>query len=378
MEPGQTELRTEWFDGRQPKPHRVWVRRVGDELVLRGMSALEPNEQRYRLRDIRWPERRSHGLRQAELPDGGLIQHGDAGEWDQWFAANGLRESPVVVWMQSWRGALGAALGTVAFLAVAWLWGVPLLSGAIARSIPHSIETSIGDVSMKQLAALFLDPSELPQDQQTRIRRDFDRLVQAAYPQGDAPQWRLAFHNSEALGANAFALPGGQIVVTDDLVKMLDDVPDATLGVLAHELGHVEHRHGLDLVVRASLVSALVGVVIGDASGFLATVPATLVTQGYSRDAEREADAHAAAMLHASGISPAVMATFFERVTDPKYQPKGKRVRAPGDEEAPTSDADAEEESSTLSIGVASHPDEAERIRFFKNWTPANSGMASD
>ena len=377
MQAGQTELRTEWFDGRHPRPHRVWVRREGDELVIRGVGGLDLPEQRYSLREVRWPERRSHGLRQTELPDGGLIQHGDAAEWDQWFASNGLRESPVVAWMQSWRGALGAAMGTVVFMAAAWMWGVPLLSSVIARSIPHSIETRIGEVSMKQLGALFLEPSELPQARQTRIRNDFERLVQAAYPQGDAPTWRLAFHKSEALGANAFALPGGQIVITDGLVKMLDDIPDATLGVLAHELGHVEHRHGLDLVVRASLVSALVGVVIGDASGFLATVPATLVTQGYSRDAERASDAHAAAMLHAGGISPAVMATFFERLADPKYRPKGKQVPAPGDD-VDSENTDAQEEAATLSIAVATHPDDAERIRFFKHWTPADKGLSSN
>ncbi|MEZ5707342.1 MAG: M48 family metallopeptidase [Burkholderiaceae bacterium] len=166
--------------------------------------------------------------------------------------------------------------------------------------------------------------------------------------------------------------------MTDGLVKMLDDMPDATLGVLAHEVGPRGYRHGLDLVVRASLVSALVGVVIGDASGFLATVPATLVTQGYSRDAERASDAHAAAMLHAGGISPAVMATFFERLADPELPAQGKkRVPAPGEDDD-SEDADAEGEAATLSIAVATHPDDAERIRFFKNWTPADKGLSSN
>ncbi|MEZ5707343.1 MAG: hypothetical protein R3E56_20200 [Burkholderiaceae bacterium] len=63
-----------------------------------------------------------------------------------------------------------------------------MLSSVVARSIPHSIEVRIGEVSMKQLGALFLEPSRLPQTQQTRIRQDFERLVQASYPQGDAPR----------------------------------------------------------------------------------------------------------------------------------------------------------------------------------------------
>ena len=104
-------------------------------------------------------------------------------------------------------------------------------------------------------------------------------------------------------------------------------------------------------MVRAGLVSALVGVVLGDASGFLATVPATLATQAYSRDAERAADAHAAQMLHQAGISPAVMAVFFERIAGMGEAEGG----APREQRLP--------------ISIASHPDHGERIGFFRSWT---------
>lgn len=367
MQPAQLVLATEWFDGRSPRPHRATLHCEGGELIVHLAGEPDLADRRYALRAIRWPERRSHGLRQTELPDGSLIQHADAREWDAWAQSNGLRESAVVGWMQSWRGALGAMAATVVFLAAAWVWGVPLLSTAVAHSIPQSLEASIGEASLKQLRALFLLPSELPESQQIKLRQDFAALVQNAYPEGDAPPWQLSFHKSKALGANAFALPGGQIVITDELVNMLDDVPDATLGILAHELGHVEHRHGLDLMVRASLVSAMVGVVIGDASGFLATVPAALATQAYSRDAERQSDAQAARMLHASGISPAVMATFFERLGDDETPTDDDVAKSPP---RPT-EASGEEESLSLPIAISSHPDHAERIRYFRNWTPS-------
>ena len=293
----------------------------------------------------------------SELPDGSLIQHADAGEWDAWRQASGQREGAVVGWMQSWRATLAAMAGTVVFLAAAWVWGVPWLSVTLAGLVPQSLENQIGEQSLAQLDRLFLEPSQLPAAQQEALRQRFARVVEQAHPEGDAPAWQLAFHQSGVLGANAFALPGGSIVMTDDLVALLDDQPDALVGVLAHELGHVQHRHGLDLMVRASLVSALVGVVLGDASGFLATVPATLATQSYSRDAEREADAHAAQMLHASGIDPAVMAIFFERMLaeEGAVQPAGD----PGESEG---------SGVSLPIAIASHPDHGERIRFFREW----------
>ena len=351
-------LSTRWFDGRSPRPQAVTLQIDGGELRLRTQDG--GVEHRYPLAGVRWPERRTHGQRQTELPDGSLIQHADTAEWDAWWQAQGHRDGAVVGWMQSWRAMLVAMAGMVAFLAAAWVWGVPWLSTTLAHLVPQALEERISEASMSQLQSIFLKPSELPQKQQDALRQRFKAVVKASHPEGDAPPWNLSFHQSDILGANAFALPGGAIVMTDDLVKMLEDRPDTLVGVLAHELGHVQHRHGVDMLVRSSLVSALIGVVLGDASSFLATVPATLVTQSYSRDAERQADAHAAQMLHAGGIAPAEMAVFFERIQKEERQGDGD-----ADEDAAESDGDA------LPISIASHPDHAERIRYFREWKPA-------
>ncbi len=354
-------LSTRWFDGRNPRARLVRIHIQGDELVLECED--DPTPRRYPLADVRWPERRSHGQRQTDLPDGSSIQHADSAEWDRWWAAQGLQESRVVGWMQSWRATLVAMAGTVVFLAAAWVWGVPMLSASLAHLVPRSVESTIGRQGMEQLGRIFLAPSTLPQAEQEAIRARFANTLQRAFPDGRLPPWQLSFHASKALGANAFALPGGYIVMTDALVEMLRDQPDAITGVLAHELGHVEHRHGLDLMVRASLVSALVGVVLGDASGFLATVPATLATQAYSRDAEREADEFAALTLDRGGISPAVMVAFFERLV---RQDAGQGAGASTDKRAGKNPEGGKE--SALPIAISSHPDIDERVRFFRDW----------
>lgn len=336
-------LVTQWFDGRSPQARTVQVWLEGDSLWLK----CDENEARYPRREVRWPERSSHGQWQAELPDGSLLQHDDAAEWDQWWRQSGGHESVVVGWQQSWRATVWAVVGSVAFLAAAWVWGVPLISRAAVQLIPAGLEARLGQAASEQLSGVFLKPSALPEAQQEAIRMRFSQLVKGAYPEGDAPQWRLSFHRSPVLGPNAFALPGGYIAMTDELVQLLADQPDAVQGILAHELGHVVHRDGLDMLVRSSLVSALVGVVLGDASGFVATVPATLATQSYSRDAERAADQFAAEVLTANGISPAAMAVFFERIAK----------------------MDGEEEDSLgLPIAIGSHPEHDERIRFFREW----------
>jgi len=337
-------LSTQWFDGRSPQAHLATIWLDGDGLVVH----TDKGERRYARALVRWPERQAHGQRQTELPDGGLLQHTDAAEWDDWWRDSGGPESRVVGWQQSWRATVWALVGSVVFLAASWVWGVPLLSRGLVQLIPPALEAQLGEAGFEQISSVFLQPSTLPAAQQDAMRERFERLVRGAYPEGDAPHWRLSFHRAPALGPNALALPGGTIAMTDELVVLLADQPDAIQGVLAHELGHVVHRDGLDMLVRSSLVSTLVGVVLGDVSGFVATVPATLVTQSYSRDAEREADRFAAEFLQANGISPAVMAVFFERIALLQGGAKSKEDGLP--------------------IAIASHPDHAERIRFFTEW----------
>ena len=340
-------LLTRWYDGRSPRAHEVQVRLEGDTLVI------EPREpligvRRHPLARVRWPERRTHGQRQTELPDGGLLQHADAAEWDAWWVAQGLGESFVVGWQQSWRGVLVALLSTVLVLGATWIWGVPWASGRLAQHVPPAIEQRIGRESLDQLERVFLAPSRLPAAQQAALQARWQAMVARAHPAGDAPAHTVLWRASARLGPNALALPGGRIVVTDQLVTLLQDRPDVLMGVLAHELGHVRHHDAMDMLVRSTFISALVGVVFGDMGGFVAAVPAALLTQAYSRDAERRADEHAAELLHANGVSPAVMTTLFERL---------RAVRGG--------------QGDALPIAIASHPADEDRVRFFRTWAPA-------
>lgn len=348
--PRGAPLNTRWFDGVSARGHAVHLRIDGDELVLEPVGgAVEGESRRYPLRQVRWPERRTHGQRQTDLPDGGLIQHADSIEWDAWWADQGFEESMVVGWTQNWRGVLVALLATVVVLGGTWWWGVPWASQQIAQQIPPSIDERIGARTLAQIEELWLEPSALSPAEERVLRKRWDDLVAAAHPDGEAPTHVLLFRRAPELGPNALALPGGQIVVTDELVALLRDQPDVLMGVIAHELGHVQNRDGLDMLVRSTFISALVGVVFGDMSGFVAAVPAALITQAYSREAERRADAHAAELLHRSGISPAVMQTLFERL-------QRERSEGGGDDALP--------------IAIASHPADEERIRFFRDWAP--------
>lgn len=340
-------LAVQWFDGRSARARAVLIHVFDGHLYIEGDGAVL---QRVPLGQVRWPERTRHGERQAHLAGGGTLSSADGPAWDAWAREQDLKEPLTVRWQQSWRGVLVALVATVAVLWGAWAWGVPAAaSGALALT-PASVDTLLGDQAMAQFDREWLAPSTLPAARQQALRAAFEKALATARPDHTATPWRLHFRGENPkhkLGPNAFALPGGHIVLTDAMVKLLDDRPEVIVGVLAHEWGHVHHRHGMRMLVQAGLVGALAGLVVGDFSSLLAAAPAVLAQQGYSRDFEREADAVAHQVLQGSGTEPKVMVTLFDRL-DAALKPSDKGAR-----------------DGLLAIGLASHPTDDERRRFF-------------
>jgi Zn-dependent protease with chaperone function len=115
---------------------------------------------------------------------------------------------------------------------------------------------------------------------------------------------------------NAFALPGGKVVLTRGLTALAEG-PDEIAGVLAHELEHVRQRHVMAGFVRGTLLSTLWAVSVGDYAGLMVIDPSTafqIATLEFSRDDEAEADAGALAMLQRAHIDSEGFARFFERL----------------------------------------------------------------
>ena len=317
--------------------------------------------------DVQWPERTRHGPRVAHLRDAGSLQALDARAWDQWAQAAGLRESLVVKAQQSWRSTLTAVLVLLAMGMAAYVWGVPWLGRSALAVVPTSVDRAIGEAAAQSLESTLLLPSKVLAQRQQQVREAFASAVARADPQHRLPGYELRFATSASLsdkgatprtrlGPNAFALPGGIVYVTDDMLELLQGRDDVLIGVLAHELGHVKRRHGMRLVVQATVLGAVSSLVWGDFSTLLATVPVLLGQNAYSRDFEREADLDAIAMLRANRLSPAVMAELFERLA-------AKRAALAKTAKGGLFDGD-------LGIAFASHPDDAERIRRFRDAAP--------
>jgi Zn-dependent protease with chaperone function len=333
-------LSADWFDGRsaRARPVDVWL----------DGPTLHYGEQSTPAAGLTWPERQRHGQRQILLPGGGLLSFADAPAFDAWAQASGRADSVVVRWQQSWRLALLSLVLLVAGLAAGYRWGLPWAVDTAVAALPQPAERTLGEHLLASLDKEWLKPSKLDAAQQRAWRERWtNTLALAAVARGpELPaQFEIHFRDGgKALGPNAFALPGGGIVITDALLELLADEPDAVMTVLAHELGHVRHRHGLRLMLRAGAVGVVASVIVGDFSTLLAAAPAVLASNAYSRDNEREADFYGRALARAGGVDTSRMAVFFQRLAE-KHK--------------------ATVENNPMAIAISTHPADAERVKFF-------------
>jgi beta-barrel assembly-enhancing protease len=126
-----------------------------------------------------------------------------------------------------------------------------------------------------------------------------------------------SFYVVNAPQVNAFAVPGGHIYINRGLIERTRNEAELA-GVLAHEIGHVEHRHGIDQMQRAQTGNIAVTaayVLLGRPPSGVEEAVIGVGGQAYfarhSRAAENEADATAVNLLVRSGINPQGLPSFF-------------------------------------------------------------------
>ena len=353
-------LQARYFDGVHARAHAVVLWVDGGVLHLQGDMV----QHTVALHQVQWPERTRQAQRTAHFSDGGSVQCTDAAAWDAWARQSGLREPLVVCLQQSWRGVLASAVLLVAALLALQQWGLPLAARTVAHALPTHVDEALGQATLRAVDEQLMkpEPSAIPPAEQERIRTAF-RQALGKLPAGEVPPWELVFRASR-IGPNALALPGGTIVMTDEMVQLVDSNTDVLTAVLAHEMGHLQHRHGMRMLVQVMLLGTVSSVLLGDFSTVLAGGAALVGQSHYSRQAEREADAAAVRILRAGDISPAAMVTLFDKLAE-----KRRASKAPGqpDEKNGKDGKDGNDEKAHwLGLTFASHPADAERVRFFQ------------
>jgi Zn-dependent protease with chaperone function len=188
---------------------------------------------------------------------------------------------------------------------------IPSLSNQLAELIPPDAEIAMGEAMSGKFAQLitgFEDPNYCANPEGARALSKLTTQLEMEAGVHVPLNVQVLEHKM----TNAFALPGGQIVITSGLLA-LADTPEEVAGVLAHEIGHVAHRDPTRLTLRSAGVAGILGVFLGDFTGAGATVALSeaLLSTGYQREAEAAADEFAFELMMRQGLPTTPFASFF-------------------------------------------------------------------
>ena len=255
--------------------------------------------------------------RRFELPGGAMFETFDNDGTDVLLDVARLRglEGWVDRLERSWRSVavsvVLAGLAGYGFVA----YGLPAIAYGLALRTPVAMSELLLNQTLGIMDQLYLQPTHLTPKDRDEARALFARV--ASYAPRGVGGYHLIFRNGGmAIGANAFALPDGRVVMTDQLWKLVKN-DDEIEGVFAHEMAHVDHAHGLQRLYDAAMVPAAIAVATGDlsqVSQLSVALPGILVQSAYSRSFEQQADDDAAALLLRMGGHPSHMAEFLERL----------------------------------------------------------------
>ena len=319
MTAGAPRYFARYYDGRTARAHRVAVEVEGEGLSIfdgdGGLVARWPAEAILRVEKPRRGEPVRLGLEgtTARL----VVEHG-------WVVAALAAAAPraagggrlvrrMVLRTSAWAVAAAASVAVVVLVLI------PLLAVQLAAITPEPIKRRVGEIALPRLAAAVALPDGRGGQAEFCDSRDGVSALETLARRVTAglespPALRLVVVRADLV--NAFALPGGYVVLTHGLIRAAES-PEEVAGVLAHEVGHVAHDHVTEAIYRTTAVSMLVSLLVGDVTFGVAGAVTELAINGrHSREAERAADRYAVELLNASGIDGGGLARFFERIAE--------------------------------------------------------------
>lgn len=297
--------------------------------------------------EVKVSSRLANVPRQLQLPGGVVLSVADNDFVDRMLPGSGWLHGMESRWR--WLLALAAAVAVLSYWAFAH--GLPAMGDHVARQVPQQhIDTLGKEVYDRLVDAGFLQPSRLDEAQRRHLQRLFGEVARD-YPDIDLMLWqhRLVLFDDEG-EANAFALPNGYIVLTDELAAALTD--DEIRAVMAHEIGHVHHRHSMRSLVQVSGVAGIIGFLLGDYSG-LSLLPLALAESKYSRDFEREADCFAAGYLARHGLPLSLIGSALAKLE--------QHAAEAAEEDDDALDLGDSRVLAVLLVALSTHPPTAER-----------------
>ncbi len=307
-------INAEYHDGASSRREQV-------ELVFNDDGSItlysDSGSELYQLKEVSFSSRLGNTPRTLKLPGDAVCFINENNLIDEFLSKHKTHTAASIIHSLESRiiYVLSAVLFTAVFSWAMVVYGIPFMSSEIAYNLPDDVDRSLGKGTLETLDKIAFSASNLDADRRAGLVSRFDDM-KLQIEGGE--NYKILFRKGGKIGANAFALPSGIVIMTDELVELSED-DDEVISVLAHELGHLVHRHSVRMVLQNSAVAVLIATITGDpfsTSSLVVALPTLLVNSKYSREFESEADDYAYDYLVANNIELSKYASILERITE--------------------------------------------------------------
>jgi len=331
------KISAKMYDGVSSQEHSVIIEFTPNRRLIIASHNIDVSIDRVKI-----SSRLGNTPRVLHLPDGQRCKSQENDKIDEILDKLQIKRSKIHKLERSWKLAVAAVAFIAVFVVFMLTAGADWTANFLAKALPQNTLTKVSKDALKRLDGKYLHKSNLSKEKKEKILAIFKKLTN-----GDK-RYVLHFRSSPLMGANAFALPSGDIVLLDELVFLDKDKElRGVLGVLAHEKGHVVYRHGLRGLIKGTVATAVVSYITGDLSFIVTTLPTAVITSKYSREFETQADHYAKSELKRLHVSSKPLAKLFVNLED-FYKKKHK-----------------DSNSTNSMVWFSSHPLTKDRVKYF-------------
>ena len=300
--------------------------------------------------------------RKIILEDGSLFATRNNDAVDSVFKKQLKTNSLIHTLESKYRWVFVALIVTLLTAFAFFKWGIPWTSNKIAHALPEKTNQIIASNTLEFLDDYMFKKSTVRQEEMEKIRKHFHSKVAPLSTENKEIVYTLHFRSwsdGNLSIPNALALPSGDIILTDKFVELCKN-QDEMDSVLLHEMGHVVHRHTLQMVIEGTFVSVAVMLIVGDSNAFAdmgVGLGSLLVSSSYSRGHESEADMYAFKHMLTAHIDPVSFSHIMNRMTE-YMQTQTKSKKREGKEQH----KEVKESKDSILDYLSSHPNTKQRV----------------
>jgi predicted Zn-dependent protease len=184
--------------------------------------------------------------------------------------------------------------------------------------VKHMHVEKIGNVNEKRIGDLIIDNikrtnKEITTDSVVQVLEEMKNKI---CRNNNIDSSEIKIHLLDDNVINAFTLPDKHMILYTGLIEHCDSASELA-GIMAHEIGHMQHGHVMKKLIKELGIAVVVSVGGGN-SEILRNIVQTLSSRAFDRKQEREADAAAVGYLNNARIDPKGLANFLLRMEDEK------------------------------------------------------------